>query len=103
MQPLSGNLTGLKPSQQRLLERIYRRRIPAKEVISEELATFMCQCSAEIKRQVLDDVERRRAYFHRFVFSQQFAQVDPWSERVSGKDKHEFQPMASIPYATAAE
>jgi GTP-binding protein HflX len=52
MQPLSGNLTGLKPSQQRLLERIYRRRIPAKEVISEELATFMCQCSAEIKRQV---------------------------------------------------
>ena len=52
MQPLSGNLTGLKPSQQRLLERIYRRRVPATEVISEELATFMCQCSAEIKRQV---------------------------------------------------
>jgi len=52
MQPLSGNLTGLKPSQQRLLERIYRRRVPASEVISEELATFMCQCSAEIKRQV---------------------------------------------------
>lgn len=58
---------------------------------------------AEIRRQVLDDVERRRAYFERFVFSQTFAQVDPWSERVSGKDKHEFQPMASIPYATAAE
>jgi GTP-binding protein HflX len=52
MQPLSGNLTGLKPSQQRLLERIYRRRIPAEEVVTEELATFMCQCSAEIKRQV---------------------------------------------------
>ena len=58
---------------------------------------------AEIKRQVLDDVERRRVYFDRFVFSQQFAQVDPWSERVSGKDKHEFRPMASIPHAIAAE
>ena len=31
----------------------------------------------------------------RFVYSQQFAQVDPWAERVSGKDKHEFKPMAS--------
>ena len=58
---------------------------------------------AEIKRQVLDDALRRRAYFDRFVFSQKFAQVDPWSERVSGKDKHEFRPMASIPHAIAAE
>jgi nitrite reductase (NADH) large subunit len=58
---------------------------------------------AEIKRQVLDDALRRRAYFDRFVLSQKFAQVDPWSERVSGKDKHEFRPLASIPHAIAAE
>ena len=38
----------------------------------------------------------RVAYFDRFVFSQKFAQVDPWSERVSGKDKHEFKPMAVL-------
>ena len=43
------------------------------------------------------------AYFDRFVFSQKFAQVDPWSERVSGKDKHEFKPMATIQYNQAAE
>ncbi|MCX5496253.1 nitrite reductase large subunit NirB [Kaistia dalseonensis] len=48
---------------------------------------------AEIRRQVLDDVERRARYFDAFVFSQRFAQVDPWSERVSGKDKHEFRPL----------
>jgi nitrite reductase (NADH) large subunit len=48
---------------------------------------------AEIKRQIMEDVERRKAYFERFVFSQKYAQVDPWSERVSGKDKHEFRPM----------
>ncbi len=50
----------------------------------------------EVRRQVMDDAERRAAYFERFVFSQKFAQVDPWSERVSGKDKHEFKPMANL-------
>ena len=44
----------------------------------------------------LDDGEKRKAYYERFVFSQKFAQVDPWSERVSGKDKHEFRPMADF-------
>ena len=57
----------------------------------------------EIKRQIMDDGEKRKAYFERFVFSQKFAQVDPWSERVSGKDKHEFRPMASVGFAQAAE
>ena len=51
----------------------------------------------EVRRQIMEDAEARKAYFDRFVFSQKFAQVDPWSERVSGKDKHEFKPMASFP------
>ena len=34
-------------------------------------------------------------FFDRFVFSQKFAQVDPWSERVSGLHKHEFRPLAA--------
>lgn len=50
----------------------------------------------EIRRQIMDDAARREAYYQRFVFSQQFAQVDPWSERVSGKDKHEFNPLAIL-------
>ncbi|WP_027833308.1 nitrite reductase large subunit NirB [Maritalea myrionectae] len=50
----------------------------------------------EIRKQIMDDEERRQEYFDRFVFSQRFAQVDPWSERVSGKDKHEFKPMAAL-------
>jgi len=50
----------------------------------------------EIRRQIMDDAAMRKAYFDRFVFSQKFAQVDPWSERVSGKDKHEFNPMAVV-------
>jgi nitrite reductase (NADH) large subunit len=58
---------------------------------------------AEIRRQIVDDGEKREAYFDRFVFSQKFAQIDPWSERVSGKDKHEFLPMAAVGFAEAAE
>jgi nitrite reductase (NADH) large subunit len=57
----------------------------------------------EIRRQIVQDGERRRSYFERFVFSQKFAQVDPWDERVSGKDKHEFRPMAVVGFAEAAE
>ncbi|WP_289032981.1 nitrite reductase large subunit NirB [uncultured Roseibium sp.] len=50
----------------------------------------------EIRRQIMDDAAMRKRYFDAFVFSQKFAQVDPWSERVSGKDKHEFRPMATL-------
>ncbi|MEL6946539.1 MAG: nitrite reductase large subunit NirB [Pseudomonadota bacterium] len=49
-----------------------------------------------VRSQIMDNAEMRKAYFDRFVFSQKFAQVDPWSERVSGKDKHEFKPMATL-------
>ena len=50
----------------------------------------------EIRDQIMQQPEKREAYYDRFVFSQKFAQVDPWSERVSGKDKHEFNPMATL-------
>jgi nitrite reductase (NADH) large subunit len=75
--------------QGRYLERIYKW---AKRVGVEE-----------IRRQILDDEEKRKAYYERFVHSQQFAQVDPWSERASGKDKHEFKPMAAVGFMQAAE
>ncbi len=58
---------------------------------------------AEIRRQILDDLAKRKSHFERFVFSQKFAQVDPWSERVSGLHKHEFKPMATIGTTQAAE
>jgi nitrite reductase (NADH) large subunit len=57
----------------------------------------------EIRRQIMTDKEKREGYFDRFVYSQKFAQVDPWSERASGKDKHEFKPMATIGLAQATE
>jgi GTP-binding protein HflX len=52
MQDLSGNLSGLKPSELKALERIYRRRIAPKEVVSPELATYMCGLSRDLERQI---------------------------------------------------
>ena len=49
-----------------------------------------------IKSIVLDDLEQRRALCDRFVFSQTFAQIDPWAERVAGLDAHEFSPVATL-------
>jgi nitrite reductase (NADH) large subunit len=52
---------------------------------------------------VVDDLEKRRALYERFVISQRTAQVDPWAERVTGRDAHEFRPMANFTLAEAAE
>ncbi|MCM2400539.1 nitrite reductase large subunit NirB [Rhizobium sp. S153] len=82
-------LTQMYREQARYLERIYKW---AKRIGHDE-----------IRRQIMEDHDKRRAYFDRFVFSQKFAQVDPWSERVSGKDKHEFKPMATVGFSQAAE
>ncbi|MDB5556607.1 MAG: nirB [Rhizobium sp.] len=82
-------LTQMYREQGRYLERIYKW---AKRIGLEE-----------IRRQIMGDEAKRQAYYDRFVFSQKFAQIDPWSKRVSGKDKHEFRPMASVGFAEAAE
>jgi nitrite reductase (NADH) large subunit len=56
-----------------------------------------------IRATVADDPDKRRALFERFVHSQSFLQVDPWAERVSGRDAHEFEAMNSRRMLEAAE
>ncbi|TNC96381.1 MAG: nitrite reductase (NAD(P)H) large subunit [Stygiobacter sp.] len=52
---------------------------------------------AHIKAHILDDDARRKALYARFLFSQSFAQDDPWAERATGGiDAHEFQPLAVV-------
>jgi GTP-binding protein HflX len=67
MHELSGNLTGLKPSEIKALERIYRRRVPPTDVVSAELAGYMCGLSREIERQVGLLASRRGDIEHVFV------------------------------------
>ena len=49
---IHGNLTGLKTSQVKALERIYRRRIPTSQIVTNELARYLSEISNEIRRQV---------------------------------------------------
>lgn len=56
-----------------------------------------------IRATVVDDLEKRRDLYNRFVISQRNAQSDPWAERVAGRDAHEFRPMANFTLAEAAE
>jgi nitrite reductase (NADH) large subunit len=56
-----------------------------------------------VRQQIMQDVEKRKALYGRFVYSQTFVQTDPWAERVAGKDAHEFAPMADLTMRRAAE
>ena len=82
-------LTQLYREQGRYLERVYNW---AKRVGIDT-----------VRQQVMDDVERRKALHGRFVYSQKFAQIDPWAERAAGKDAHEFAPLADLTFKEAAE
>ncbi len=56
---IHGNVTGLKPSQIKALERIYHRRVPADQVITGELARYLAERSAELHRQLGIVVDRQ--------------------------------------------
>ncbi|HYU16297.1 MAG TPA: GTPase HflX [Candidatus Acidoferrum sp.] len=63
-QELTGHTKGLKASEIKALERIYRRRVPPREVVSFELAGYLCEVSAELHRQVGVLIDRRGGIEH---------------------------------------
>ncbi len=51
-----------------------------------------------VRAMIVDDAEGRKAFYERFLYSQKFAQDDPWEERASkGVDSHEFSPLTLEP------
>jgi GTP-binding protein HflX len=64
---VTGNLTGLKASEIKALERLYRRRVAPTEVVSGELAMQLAAQSAQLHRQVGVLIDRRGAIQHTFV------------------------------------
>ncbi len=54
-----GKTSGLKPSQIKRLERLFRRTVPANQILSRELARQMASISYEIGRQVGVLINRR--------------------------------------------
>ncbi len=49
-----------------------------------------------VKKRLVEDNEGRRALNARFVYSQKFAQDDPWAERAGGIDAHEFAKLPEL-------
>jgi GTP-binding protein HflX len=66
-QDVTGNTQGLKASEIKTLERVYRRRVAPGEVVSAELASFLCEISAELHRQVGVLINRRGEIEHVMV------------------------------------
>jgi len=67
MHEITGNRSGLKPSELSALERVYRRRVSPHEVVSAELAAFLCEVSRGIARQVGVLISRQGNIEHVFV------------------------------------
>jgi nitrite reductase (NADH) large subunit len=49
-----------------------------------------------LKKRLVEDTEGRAALHARFLYSQRFAQVDPWTERVMGAEAHEFAALPEL-------
>jgi nitrite reductase (NADH) large subunit len=60
----------------------------------ERIYKWMARIGIEAIRAEVVDPERRRALHDRFAYSQRFSRIDPWAERVAGRDSHEFNPLS---------
>lgn len=64
---VTGNVSGLRASEIKALERLYRRRVAPTEVVSGELAVQLAAQSAQLHRQIGVLIDRRGAIQHTFV------------------------------------
>jgi len=64
---VTGIFTGLKASEVKVLERLYRRRVAPTEIVSGELAAQLAAQSAQLHRQVGVLIDRRGTIQHVFV------------------------------------
>ncbi|MBV9994478.1 MAG: NAD(P)/FAD-dependent oxidoreductase [Caulobacteraceae bacterium] len=59
----------------------------------ERIHKWLGRVGIETVRARVEDPEDRRALYDRFAYSQRFAQIDPWAERVAGRHAEEFTPL----------
>lgn len=64
---VTGNTQGLKASEIKALERLYRRRVAPTDVVSPELASQLASLTAELHRQVGVLIDRRGSIQHVMV------------------------------------
>src|SRR6266403_5881996 len=59
MRNLHGNTHGLKPNQLRRIEKLYQRRIPARQILTPEFARQLSELSHETNRQIGALIDRK--------------------------------------------
>jgi nitrite reductase (NADH) large subunit len=59
----------------------------------ERIYKWMDRVGLEAIKAALADPDDRRALYDRFAYSQRFSRVDPWAERVAGRNAEEFNPL----------
>jgi nitrite reductase (NADH) large subunit len=60
----------------------------------ERIYKWMDRVGVDSIRAAIEDPERRKALYDRFSYSQRFSRIDPWAERVAGRDGEEFNPLS---------
>jgi nitrite reductase (NADH) large subunit len=60
----------------------------------ERIWKWVDRVGLETIRARIEDPDARRALYDRFSYSQRFFRIDPWAERVAGRDSHEFNPLS---------
>ncbi|HEX7946421.1 MAG TPA: nitrite reductase large subunit NirB [Phenylobacterium sp.] len=60
----------------------------------ERIYKWMDRVGLDWIKSQIEDPETHRALYDRFAYSQRFFRIDPWAERVAGRDSHEFNPLS---------
>ena len=60
----------------------------------ERIWKWMDRVGLETIKAQVEDPEVRKALHDRFAYSQRFSRIDPWAERVAGRDSDEFNPLS---------
>ena len=60
----------------------------------ERIYKWMDRVGLDAIKAAVADEDSRKALYDRFAYSQRFARIDPWAERVAGKAHDQFNPMS---------
>jgi nitrite reductase (NADH) large subunit len=60
----------------------------------ERIYKWMDRVGLDTIKAAIEDPETRRGLYDRFSYSQRFYRIDPWAERVAGRDHDEFNPLS---------
>jgi GTP-binding protein HflX len=82
-----GNTRGLKASQVRQLERLFKRRVPADRLLSNEFARQLTEISGDIRRQVGVLVDRRGDVQHVMVGDSSGIELPDWGRLRAGRGR----------------